>query len=69
MIAPILEEIASEYDGKVKVAKINVDDEPNLARECGIMSIPTLIVFENGIEKNKKIGYSDKQEIIKLLNI
>ncbi len=69
MIAPVLEEIAKEYDGKVKVAKINVDEEPNLAREFGIMSIPTLIVFENGVEKNKKIGYSDKEEIIKLLNI
>ena len=69
MIAPILEEIAKEYDGKIKVAKINVDDEIKLAREFGIMSIPTIIVFENGTEKAKKIGLSTKEEILKLLNI
>ena len=69
MIAPMLEEIAKEYDGKIKVAKINVDDEIKLAREFGIMSIPTIIVFENGTEKAKKIGLSTKEEILKLLNI
>ncbi len=69
MIAPIIEEIAKEYDGKVKVGKINVDEEMELAVKFGIVSIPTLLVFENGEVKNKLIGYCQKDEIIKLLNL
>ncbi len=69
MIAPIVEEIAKEYDGKIKVGKINVDEEMDLAVKFGIVSIPTLLVFENGEVKNKLIGYCQKDEIIKILNI
>ena len=69
MIAPIVEEIAKEYDGKIKVGKINVDEEMDLAVKFGIVSIPTLLVFENGEVKNKLIGYCQKDEIIEILNI
>ena len=69
MIAPILEDIAKEFEGKIKVAKINVDEDMNLARQFGIMSIPTLIVFENGVEKTKKVGLLDKEEILALFNL
>ena len=50
MLAPILEEIAKEYDGKVKVGKVNVDEEPALATAYNVSVIPTLILFKGGIE-------------------
>ena len=53
MLGPIIEEIANDYEGKVKVGKVNVDEQPNLASKYGIASIPTVIVFKNGKpEKN-----------------
>lgn len=48
MISPIIDEIAKEYDGKLKVSKINIDDSPELASQFGIMSIPTLLFFKDG---------------------
>lgn len=48
MLGPIIEEIANDYEGKVKVGKVNVDEQPNLASKYGIASIPTVIVFKNG---------------------
>ena len=66
MLAPILDEIAEERED-VLVGKINVDDSPLLAARFGIVSIPTLIVFENGEEKKKIIGYTPKDEILRLL--
>ena len=66
MLAPILDEIAEESED-VLVGKINVDDSPLLAARFGIVSIPTLIVFENGEEKKKIIGYTPKDEILRLM--
>ena len=48
MLAPVIEEIANEYEGKVKVGKVNVDDERELALQFGVNSIPTVMVFQNG---------------------
>ena len=67
MLAPTIEEIAMECEGKIKVGKVNVDDEPELAMNFGIMSIPTLIVFENGEVKNKTMGLQPKESIMALL--
>lgn len=67
MIAPILEEIAEEYASKVKVGKVNVDDEPDLAVQFGITSIPTIILFENGERKGITVGYRDKDYFVKML--
>ena len=64
MIAPILSEIASEFDGKVKVAKVNVDDEMALAMEYKVEVIPTLFYFENGVQKKKTMGVLEKKEIL-----
>lgn len=64
MIAPILEEIAKEYEGKIKVAKANVDDEMALAIEYKVEVIPTLFYFENGKVKNKTVGVLEKKEIL-----
>ena len=63
MLSPIMEEIAKEY----VVYKVNVDDESELAREYGIMSIPCVIVFKEGKEINRSIGLKTKDEILDLI--
>mgnify|MGYP002675954169 CR=1 FL=1 len=67
MLAPVIEEIANEYAGKVKVGKVNVDDELELALEYGVSSIPTVMVFQNGEVKETSVGYRPKEEIEQLL--
>lgn len=67
MVAPVVEEIATEYAGQIKVGKINVDEEPELAVKFRVESIPTLMVFKNGRAVNNIIGYCLKDDIIKLL--
>ena len=64
MIAPIIEELSNELDGKVKVGKINVDEEMELAIKYKVESIPTIILFENGKETKKIIGLNTKEEIL-----
>jgi thioredoxin 1 len=63
MIAPVVEEIAKEYAGKLKVCKINVDDSPKTATEYGIMSIPTLAIFKEGKVVDKIVGVVPKVAI------
>lgn len=67
MIAPIVKEIADEYDGKILVGKVNVDEEPDLTMQYNVSSIPTLMVFKNGQLANKAVGYREKDEILKML--
>ena len=67
MIAPIVKEIADEYDGKILVGKVNVDEEPDLTMQYNVSSIPTLMVFKNGLLVNKAVGYREKDEILKML--
>jgi len=62
MLAPVIDELALERTD-IKVGKVNVDDEPELARQFGVMSIPTLIVFENGQVKNQSVGVVPKETI------
>lgn len=69
MIAPIVEEIAEEYEGSIKVGKVNVDEEMALASAFQVTSIPTLMVFKNGKLVNSTIGYRTKNEIIRLLGL
>jgi thioredoxin 1 len=66
MVAPILEQIAAERHDVV-IGKVNVDEEMEIAREYGIVSIPTLIVVKNGMEVDKAIGYRPKADILDLL--
>jgi thioredoxin 1 len=68
MISPILEEIASEHEGKVKVAKLNVDDNPNVTRRFEVMSIPTLIVFQDGQPVRRMIGAKGKGQLLQELS-
>lgn len=67
MLAPVVEEIAEEYDGKIKVGKINVDEEPTLASKYGITSIPTLLLFKNGSVVNSSLGFVPKETIENML--
>jgi thioredoxin 1 len=64
MIAPVLEEIAREYDGKLKVAKLDVDTNPSTAMAYGILSIPTLLVFKNGQPVERIVGYMPKDRLL-----
>ena len=66
MVAPILEEIAQEHP-EIRVGKINVDEEPELARQFAIMSIPTLVVMKNGEIVNKSVGARPKNQILAML--
>ncbi len=63
MIAPALEEIASEMKGKVKIAKLNVDENPKIMTQFGVRSIPTLMVFKGGQQVAMKVGASAKSEL------
>lgn len=68
MIGPVLEEIASEFEGKVQVAKLDVDENQNTASNFKVISIPTLILFKNGKEMERSIGFKTKDELRRLLN-
>lgn len=67
MMAPVVAEIARDWEGKVKVGKIDVDAQPELAMKYGIMSIPTLILFKNGEVADQIIGFRPKTDIEKIL--
>lgn len=60
MAAPVLEELAEEYEGKVKIAKVDVDRSQALAQKYGVMSIPTVIVFKDGQEAERQVGFPGK---------
>ena len=66
MVSPLVDEIALE-NADIKVGKINVDEQPELAAKFGVMSIPTLVVMENGKEVNRSIGAMPKASILKLV--
>ena len=65
-MAPVIEELATELDGKAKVGKINVDENSDIAVEYNVMSIPTLIIFKNGKEEKRLVGLRDKEELLSL---
>lgn len=67
MLAPTIAEIAAENEGKIKVGKVNVDEERELAFQFGITSIPTMIVFKNGEAVNQTMGFQPKESIMALL--
>jgi thioredoxin 1 len=68
MIGPSLEEIATEMVGKVKITKLNVDENPGVAGQLGIRSIPTLMIFKDGKVAAQKVGAAPKGELVKWIN-
>jgi thioredoxin 1 len=67
-IASVVEELAEEYSGKVKIGKLNVDENPNTASNYGVRSIPTLITFKGGKQEEQTIGVQPKQKIKEILD-
>jgi thioredoxin 1 len=68
MIAPVLEDIAKEHPDRIQIAKLNVDDNPNVARRYDVMSIPTLIVFAEGVVKRRLVGAKGKAQLLEELS-
>ena len=69
MLSPLVEALAEQYDGKALVAKVNVDDEPSIAARFGVMSIPTLIVFNNGDEMVRRVGVQSLPQLEQMLGM
>ena len=69
MLAPIIEEIADEYDDVVKVGKVNVDEEPELSSIFNVSSIPTLVVIDHGKANKSAVGYMSKEKVLELLGL
>jgi len=68
MLSPTVDQIAEEYQGRVVVGKVNIDEEPELATRFGVMSIPTLIVFKDGSVARKSVGVVPKEKIAAMLD-
>ena len=67
MIAPVLEDIASQHSDRIQIAKLNVDDNPNVTRRYDVMSIPTLLVFADGEIKKRLVGAKGKAQLLEEL--
>ncbi len=67
MLGPVISELAEELEGKVKVGKINVDEQPELASEFGVSGIPMVLVMKDGKIVNKAVGYRPKADLLSLL--
>lgn len=68
MLGPVIDELAKEYDGKVKIGKVNVDDAGSIAGNYGVMSIPTLIFFKGGEIVDQAVGFLPKEELKRKLD-
>ncbi len=68
MVGPVIDELAGQYNGKVKVGKLNVDDQGELASRFRVMSIPTIMLFKNGEVVEKVVGARSKEDFEKMLN-
>ncbi len=68
MVAPELEAVASSYEGKALVAKINVDEQPDIASSFKVMGIPTMVIFKNGTEQSRIVGFRPRKEIAAALD-
>ncbi|MBP3447855.1 MAG: thioredoxin [Clostridia bacterium] len=69
MVAPVLEELEAEFGDKLKIVKINVDKETELAQQFRVVTIPTMMIFENGELRDSFVGYRSKEELVELLGL
>jgi len=67
MAGPVIEEISEEYAGKITVGKVDVDSEPELASKHGVMSIPTVVLFKDGVEVGRQVGFAGKDGYVQML--
>jgi thioredoxin len=67
MVAPVLDELAQTYAGRIKIAKLNVDENPQTASQYGIQSIPTMLLFKGGNPVNRLVGALPRQEIVRYI--
>ena len=65
---PVIEELAKEHEGKIKMGKLNVDENPQIGQKYGILSIPTVIIFKNGEEVKRQVGFVGKEGYINLIS-
>jgi thioredoxin 1 len=68
MLAPLLDELAEEYQGQLRIAKINADDNKQSGERCGVRGLPTLILFENGVERERVLGMITKSRLAAVLD-
>jgi thioredoxin 1 len=68
-LAPVVEKVADEFKGKVKVGKLDIDDSPTVASKFGIRGVPTVLVFKDGKESGRHVGVTNKETLLKLLGI
>jgi thioredoxin 1 len=69
VLAPIVEKLADEYKGKVKVGKLDIDDSPKVAAKFGIRGVPTVLVFKGGQESGRHVGVTNKETLVRLLGV
>ena len=69
VLAPIVEKLAAEFEGKVKVGKLDIDDSPGVASKFGIRGVPTVLVFKDGKESGRHVGVTNKETLVKLLGV
>lgn len=63
MLSPVLESLAPEYDGKVKIIKVDIDESPELSQEYGVTSVPTIVFFKGGSEADRLVGFQSKDSL------
>ena len=68
IVAPYLDELSKEYEGKVKVCKLNVDEAPEIASQMNVMTIPTLMLFKDGSVVNQTVGALPKEELVRFIS-
>ena len=69
LLAPIVEQIADEYEGKIKVGKLDIDDAPGVTAKYGVRSVPTVMLFESGQKKAQHIGNAKKEKLLQALGL
>jgi thioredoxin 1 len=68
-LAPVVEKLADEYTGKVRVGKLDIDDSPGVTNKFGIRGVPTILIFKGGAESGRHVGMTNKETLLKLLGV